>query len=176
MINPVGMTSYMQEFSGPSSAGLQILDSTFGSESAQADLDALILSPEYARSFSSQLLVEQISIRITARIETVSIAAEESMPQDFSAEATAVRIFEFSTSFFGVYQSQNPDESLESAMAGFEQLIRDAIDEGFGEARDVLDQLGRLDEQITGFVDEIFSVLDTLLDDFFANAEEAMTA
>jgi hypothetical protein len=136
----------------------------------------LSLSPEYARNFSSQLLVEQISLRIAARIETVSIAAEESMPQDFSAEATATRVFEFSTSFFGVYQRQNPGESLESASAGFEQLIRDAIDEGFGEARDVLDQLGRLDTQITGFVDEIFSILDSLLDEYFGSAEESATA
>ena len=57
-----------------------------------------------------------------------------STPLDFSPEATAVRIYEFSVSMFAVYQAQNPDESSETALANYEQLAREAIEEGFKEA------------------------------------------
>jgi hypothetical protein len=128
-----------------------------------------------ARSFSSQLIVEQFSLSITMRTQTTAPAPEidQVSPTDFSAEATAERVFSFSISLFGVYQAQNPDESLESAFAGFEQVVRDAIEEGFGEARNILEELGRLDEQTTEFLDDTRSILQTLLEQFFAQVPDA---
>ena len=132
------------------------------------------LSPQDARSFSSQLIVERFSLSITMQTQS-SVPPPEIDPasaMDFSAEATAERIFSFSISLFGVYQSQNPDESAESALANFEQLVQDAIDEGFGEARNILEELGSLDEQTAEFLDETHSILQLLLDKFFTQAPE----
>ncbi len=130
-----------------------------------------ISSAGNAHSFAEQLIVERISVRITmTSITQVTPAQEVPSQLDLSPEATAQRIFSFSISLSAVYQSQNPDESAESALAGFEQLVRDAIDEGFGEARSVLDEFGRLDEQTAEFVDKTYSILDRLLDEFFENA------
>jgi len=131
------------------------------------------IQPQDARSFSSQLIVEQYSLSITARIQTAAPSeTEQGSPPDSSAEATAQRILDFSTSLFGVYQAQNPDESAESALADFEQLVRDAIDEGFSQARGILEDLDKLDEQTAEFVDETYSILQLMLDKFFADAPE----
>ncbi len=124
------------------------------------------ISLDDARSFTSQLIVERISVRLTS-VFTEAPAQETSSPLDFSPDATAQRIFSFSINMFAVYQAQNPDEPLESALTNFEQIVRDAIDEGFGEARGILEELGRLDEQTAEFVDNAYSVLDRLLDAFF---------
>ena len=139
---------------------------------AAAGSAELALAAGDARSFSAQLIVERISVRMTSVTQTAPPTQEVFSPSDFSSEATAQRIFTFSISLFGVYQSQNSDESTESALASFEQLVRDAIDEGFGEARGILDELGRLDEEIAEFMDATYSILDRLLDEFFQTGEE----
>ena len=153
------------------------------------------ISTDDARSYTSQLIVEQYSIQITMSMRsssssTLSLSdfssagldlsgAADAMPSmapgsvsplDFSAEATAERVFSFSISLFAVYQAQNPDDAIEAALADFEQLVRDAVDQGFGEARGILEGLGRLDEQIADFVEQTYAILDRLLDEFFAGA------
>jgi hypothetical protein len=138
------------------------------------NLGIVDLSPQDARSFSSQLIVEQFSLSITMSTQTIAPTPQidQVSPLDFSAEATAERIVSFSISLFSVYNVQNPGESAESALAGFEQIVRGAIEEGFGEAQEILEELGRLDEQTAEFVDETYSILQMLLDEFFAQAAE----
>ncbi len=70
-------------------------------------------------------------------------------------------------SVFAVYEAQNSDQPTESALADFEQLVREAIDEGFGEARRILNDSGMLDGTIGEFVDRTYSILEQLLDSFF---------
>lgn len=157
-------------------AGLERMVADAASEGAS------IMSLGDARSYSSQLIVEQFTIQITARMQTFTssdvsasapvVSAPVVSALDFSAEATAERIFSFSISLFAVYDAQNPEQSTAEALANFEQLVRDAIDEGFGEARSMLEDLGRLDEQIAEFIDRTYAILDRLLDEFFGNAAE----
>jgi len=172
MINPASMLTDIFGPPGLLQAGLRAPETASGLARAVENTSSPGISLADARSFSSQLIVEQYSIRITARIQAPAPDFGSVTSLDFSVEATAQRIFDFSISLFAVYQEQNADESFESALAGFEQLVRDAIDEGFGEARDILDELGRLDEQVAEFVDETHSVLQVLLDEFFKEATE----
>lgn len=120
-----------------------------------------------ARSFTARLIYERITIQVVSRTEAPPSAGGAFSPLDFSPEATAQRIFSFSISLFSVYEAQNSDESAETVLANFEQLVRDAIDEGFGEARNILGELGNLDAQTADFVDRTYSILDRLLDEFF---------
>ena len=149
------------------------------------------MSTDDARSYTSQLITEQYSIQITMSLQSSSsstlsysdfsssgldlsgmpsIGANSVSPTDFSAEATAERIFTFSISLFAVYQSQNPDDSMEAALTDFEQMVRDAIDEGFGEARSIMEGLDGLTEQIDEFIDQTYAILDRLLEEFFVGA------
>ena len=172
MMNPASMMSNMSLPPGFFQAGLRAPHMPPGLARKAENLAVADLSPQDARSFSSQLVVERFSLSITMRTQTSVPTPEidQISPLDFSAEATAERIFSFSISLFGIYQAQNPDESAESALANFEQLVHDAIDEGFGEARNMLEDLGRLDEQTTEFLDEIHSIVLLLMDEFFAQA------
>ncbi len=153
------------------------------------------MSTDDARSYTSQLITEQYSIQITMSMQSSSSStlsysdfsssgldlsgASAAMPSlqtasisptDFSAEATAERIFTFSISLFAVYQTQNPDDSTGAALADFEQLVRGAIDEGFGEARSIMEGLDGLTEQIDDFIDQTYAILDRLLEEFFVGA------
>ena len=143
------------------------------------------MSTNDARSYTSQLITEQYSIQISMSMQSSSsstlsssdfsaamptMGADSVSPTDFSSEATAERIFTFSISLFAVYQSQNPDDSMEAALADFEQLVRDAIDEGFGEARSIMEGLDGLDEQIDEFIEQTYAILDRLLEEFFVGA------
>lgn len=60
---------------------------------------------------------------------------------DYSPEATADRIVSFGTQFFGMYQQQNSNLSFDEQLDGFMTVIGDAIEQGIGEAKDILEGL-----------------------------------
>ena len=65
---------------------------------------------------------------------------------DVSPQATADRIVQLSTAFFGQYQAKHPEQSTEDALHSFTTLIGGGIDKGFKEARDILEGLNVLKE------------------------------
>ncbi len=67
---------------------------------------------------------------------------------DFSPEATADRIIKASTAFFYSYQEQHPEENLEEQLDNFIAIISGGVDQGFDEARHILDGLGVLEGDI----------------------------
>ena len=94
---------------------------------------------------------------------------------DYSPEATAERIVAFSTQFFGAYQEQNPDMDEEESLASFVEIIRGGIEQGFGEAKDILGSLKVLNGDIADNVDETYELVQKGLQSFvdsFSNTEE----
>jgi len=94
---------------------------------------------------------------------------------DFSPEATAERIVAFSTQFFGAYQEQNPDMDEEESLASFVEIISGGIEQGFGEAKDILGSLKILDGDIADNVDKTYELVQKGLQDFvdsFHDTEE----
>jgi hypothetical protein len=94
---------------------------------------------------------------------------------DFSPEATAERIVAFSTQFFGAYQEQNPDMDEDESLASFVEIIRGGIEQGFGEAKDILGSLKVLDGDIADNVDKTYELVQKGLQSFvdsFNDTEE----
>ena len=88
---------------------------------------------------------------------------------DVSPEATAERIVSLSTAFFGAYQDANPELSQQDAMAAFVDVIRGGIDQGFSEARDILDGLSVLEGDIATNIDSTYNLVQEGLSAFVAN-------
>jgi len=94
---------------------------------------------------------------------------------DYSPEATAERIVAFSTQFFAAYQEQNPNMDEEESLASFVEIIRGGIEQGFGEAKDILGSLKVLDGDIADNVDKTYELVQEGLQSFvdsFSNTEE----
>jgi hypothetical protein len=85
---------------------------------------------------------------------------------DFSPQATAKRILTGATAFFNAYKEQNTDLSETEALAKFMGVIRSGIDTGFGEARDILENLSVLEDEIASDIDITYDYIQTGLTEF----------
>ena len=64
---------------------------------------------------------------------------------DFSPEATANRIVSMAVGFFGSFQANHPEDAPGDQIDGFTELIKGAVEQGFSEARDILEAEARRD-------------------------------
>jgi hypothetical protein len=80
---------------------------------------------------------------------------------DFSPEATAERIVSFSTQFLGSYREQHPEMNEEESLTAFVDIISGGIEQGFGEAKDILEGLKVLDGEITSNIDKTYEFVQT---------------
>ena len=78
---------------------------------------------------------------------------------DVSPEATAERIVSLSTAFFTSFQDNNPDLSLEEQVESFTGLISSGVDQGFAEAREILDGLQVLEGEIAANIDATYELV-----------------
>ncbi|TMM43155.1 DUF5610 domain-containing protein [Colwellia ponticola] len=94
---------------------------------------------------------------------------------DFSPEATAERIVSFSTQFFSAYQEQHPEMDEQSSLTAFVDIIKGGIEQGFGEAKDILGGLKVLEGEIASTIDNTYALvqegLQTFVDSFAKAAE-----
>lgn len=100
--------------------------------------------------------LEAINEELAPALGETAVQDIASSDVDYSPEATAGRIVDFATQFFGVYQQQNSDMAYEDQLSGFMDVIGGAIDKGFGEARDILDKLQVLSGDIASTVDTTY--------------------
>ncbi|UJF22869.1 DUF5610 domain-containing protein [Shewanella sp. OMA3-2] len=85
---------------------------------------------------------------------------------DYSPTATADRIVQFATGFFGLYQQQNPDADFEGQLNSFMDKISKAIDDGFGQAKSILSGLKVLQGDIAAGVDSTYEHIQSGLAKF----------
>ncbi|MCI2282798.1 DUF5610 domain-containing protein [Colwellia sp. MSW7] len=85
---------------------------------------------------------------------------------DFSPEATAERIVSFSTQFFGSYRDQHPEIAEDEALSAFVDIISGGIDQGFGEAKDILSGLKVLEGEIGDTIDKTYTLVQEGLQSF----------
>jgi hypothetical protein len=85
---------------------------------------------------------------------------------DFSPEATAERIVSFSTQFFGSYRDQHPEMAEDEALSAFVDIISGGIDQGFGEAKDILSGLKVLEGEIGDTIDKTYALVQEGLQSF----------
>ncbi len=82
---------------------------------------------------------------------------------DVSPEATAERIVSLSTAFFPAYQDANPDLDFDTALNQFVDVISGGIDQGFAEAREILDGLQVLNGDIASNIDATYELVQDKL-------------
>jgi hypothetical protein len=85
---------------------------------------------------------------------------------DVSPQATADRIVSMSTAFFGKYLEMHPEKDLETALNAFAKIIGDGIDQGFAEARKILDGLRVLQGDIASNIDKTYELVQSGLKSF----------
>ena len=111
-----------------------------------------------------------------AGIDTQDLEDALSGATDFSPEATAKRIVDFATSFLGAFKGNHLEQEGNAQIDGFSQLIKDAVDEGSKQSRDLLEGIGRISSQVTEEVDRTYRLVMQGIDDFSDRERAALAA
>jgi Domain of unknown function (DUF5610) len=85
---------------------------------------------------------------------------------DVSPEATAERIVSLSTAFFGAFKEQHSEETEEVVLEKFMNTIGSGIDQGFTEARDILEGLKVLEGKVASDINDTYSLVQSKLNAF----------
>jgi len=110
--------------------------------------------------------IEAIDNKLTRILGFNAIQTAYENGVDNSPEATSERVVSFATQFFGLYQEQNSGMSFDDQLSEFMDIIGGAIDQGFGEARDILTNLKVLEGEIAEGVDQTYSLVRQGLQEF----------
>lgn len=85
---------------------------------------------------------------------------------DVSPKATADRIVSQATGFYAAYQLQHPNEQEEELVQRFLGVIGAGIEQGFAEAREILDGLKVLEGDIAENIDQTYQLVQQGLEEF----------
>ena len=148
-------------------------------EAAEAvSLDAAIVNTSL--SLSSGDANQSLTLILKSAIEGINAELEPTLGAnaiqaavdngiDVSPEATAERIVSLSTSFFSAYRDANPDLDFDTALNQFVDVISGGIDQGFTEAREILDGLQVLNGDIASNIDTTYDLVQDKLAAFVEN-------
>ncbi len=151
--------------------------------SAQLSLKASIVETSMDVSFSVRdqplgliyrSAVEKLNEQLESKLGPEPIQAAAAADMDFSPGVVAERIVSFATGFFDTYAGNHGGEKTEEQLSGFMNLIRDAIDQGFKEASDILDGLGVLQGGIKDNADRTYDLIQEKLDAFEQHTAESL--
>lgn len=125
-------------------------------------VDAVEVNIQIDGKFAGRVLQDSMADKLNAAFAAVGMdTTVDSLQQsatDFSPQATAQRIVNFSTSFFGSFQQNHADEAGQSQASNFAAMIKGAIEEGFASAQDILVGLGEIAPDIQAGIDETFGL------------------
>ncbi len=85
---------------------------------------------------------------------------------DFSPEATANRIVSFAVGFFGSFQANHQEDGPADQIDGFTEMIKGAVEQGFAEARDILEGIGDISPETASNIDATFNLVMSGIDEF----------
>jgi len=85
---------------------------------------------------------------------------------DFSPEATANRIVSFAVGFFGSFKANHQEDGPPDQIDGFTEMIKGAVEQGFAEARDMLEGIGDIKSETASNIDATFSLVMSGIDEF----------
>lgn len=149
-------------------------------------LNAAILQSaiDQSNKTSSSIKDQPLALVLKTALQGINDALKEIEPAqslqqsyesevDFSPEATAERIVTFSTNFFNAYQEQHPELDPQEARDTFADLMLEGVEEGIGEAKDILKALSVLEGDVEQDIDLTMSFI---LEGFekFRNPEPAV--
>lgn len=174
--------SEKQQFSLTDSTELLGGDS---SSTAQQNSDAVVIATSLKSvntagstdSPSFQQLYEALSLTAKEIVDKINEQLKASLPdgvqsltpEQVTPDATAERIVNGSVAFFDIYAKQNKNLEGEELLNSFLGQVRKGIDQGYGEAFDILKGLGAFDiEGVQKGVETTRSLIDEKLAAFEA--------
>ncbi len=122
-----------------------------------------------------QTAIDSINKELESDLGENSIQRGYESGIDVSPEATADRIVSFSTGLFSLYQQQHPKLSEQEQLDKFIDVISGGIDQGFSEAREILNGLGVLEGDIASNIDKTYDLVQEGLADFKQKFEPAQS-
>lgn len=142
---------------------------------ARADLNASIVQASLTVSINSSN--EPLSVVLKTALTGINEALKDdfgdnaiqnAMSQDNTPDGTAGRIVSLSTAFFEAYKQQHPGEDEGELLNKFMDTIKGGVEQGFKEAREVLQGLNVLNGDIASNVDKTYELVQKGFDDFVA--------
>jgi hypothetical protein len=134
-------------------------------EAAEANLGAR----DKPLALTLRAIIDELNTVLEPDLGPNAIDAAVESGLDVSPEATAERIVGLSTAFFPAFREANPDESEQEALVHFMDVIRGGIEQGFAEAREILQGLGVLEGSIADNIDLTYDLVQEKLDAFQQN-------
>ena len=113
---------------------------------------------EFARRVLQDSMADKLNAAFAAAGMDTTVDGLLQSGTNFSPQATAQRIVDFSTSFFGLFQQNHADEAGHSQATYFAAMIKSAIEEAFASALDILIGLGEIAPDIEVKIDETFEL------------------
>lgn len=184
MLNPSASTQLHQPSSLPraeqsrSSArpGTERVNAADRRSSARDELNVQILQASAEVSLKagdqSQALLFRSAIERINEVLTPTLgpdAIQSKMSEDNSPEATAERILSLSTGFFDTYAAQRPDDDPDQVAKDFVELIRGGFEQGFNEAKDILQGLKVFGGDIESGAMKTYELVSKGYDEFLAS-------
>lgn len=153
-------------------------------EGAPAGAVLLSIGSQIDIGYANKVLETEIGQKLGAALRDAGIEGEQlqavlSGAVDTSPEATAKRIVDFATSFFAAFQANHAEEEGGVQIDGFSELIKNAVKEGFAQARDLLEGIARLSTDLSEDIDETYGLvmegIDRFSEDQRASLAQALT-
>lgn len=137
-----------------------IIEQTIASDvTIGAGSEPLVLTYKAAIEKLNEILAPELGVE-----RPLDSALEQGL--DVSPEATAERIVSMTTAMYARYQEANPQLEGAELIDRFVDVIAGGIEQGFAEARDILDGLGVLGGDIAANIDTTFELVQQGLQAF----------
>ena len=111
---------------------------------AQASASEKFSAQSQPLSLFYKTTLEAINERLAPELGENALDTKHNAELDVSPEATADRILRLSTGLYSRYSEVNPDMDEEERINRFVDVIGGGIEQGFKEAKEILDALGAL--------------------------------
>ena len=185
MATPVSATS--GSAAGTSAAPVQAKDDSTMSVAAKAKAQLNVSIVQASLTVSLNSSNDPLSVVLKTALTGINEALkgdygdnaiQNAVSQDNTPEGTASRIVSLSTAFYEAYKQQNPGQDEETTLNNFVNTLKKGVDQGFKEARDVLQGLKVLNGDIASNIDKTYDLVQQGYSDFIAahTAKPADTA
>ena len=169
----VGTTQSQQSLIASISVTTQ-LDTQAVVSSGQSGSDAAVLlnlGGDINSGYANRVLEDNLATSFDAAFAKAGLDLNTesilSSGLDFSPEATANRILEFSTSLFDGFMANHAgDEDGGPGLGGFKDLIKGAVKEGFTQAKGILSGIGEIPGGVSDDIEETFNLVMSGIDAF----------
>jgi len=137
-----------------------------GNSDSTLSLTDAVTTSQTSLKLLNQTVLDALNKELEADFGSRAIDNAYQQGLDLSPQATADRIVQASTAFFGQFSEKYADLVEPERLDAFMNTISAGIEKGFAEARDILSSLDVLKGDIADNIDQTFSLVQQGLDNF----------